>query len=180
MVNLASKKCLTFCATSSSSSPFSTSTRVLSTLLLATSCRTVSPRDSQQRHHTACCSSFLKYNTYKTTLNDVVSAHWAPNIEHVNKDKQVELAMHGWVTSSSALIKVVRISFPVPHEAWLFHSKSDGGLWATPASADHTCIHRVQRKTSQCQRNSLLRKPSTDKWLQNNGLGVPPPVMRTK
>lgn len=47
-------------------------------------------------------------------------------------------------TSPSALIKVVRISFPVPQEAWLFHSRSDGGLCATPASAAHTCIHTVR------------------------------------
>lgn len=59
-------------------------------------------------------------------------------------------------TSPSALIRVVSISFPVPHEAWLFHSKSDGGLCATPASADHTCIHTVRFSYHDIKKNLLL------------------------
>lgn len=44
----------------------------------------------------------------------------------------------GGITSLSALIKMVTMLFPVPQEDWLFHSKSVGGLWATPASAAQT------------------------------------------
>lgn len=38
------------------------------------------------------------------------------------------------------------MTLPVPQLAWLFHSKSVGGLWATPASADHTWEEKSHRQ----------------------------------
>lgn len=50
-------------------------------------------------------------------------------------------------TSPFELTNKVRIFSPVPQELWLFHSRSEGGLWDTPASALHTC-RRTNRLTS--------------------------------
>lgn len=37
------------------------------------------------------------------------------------------------LTSPLALIRVVWNRSPLPHEFWVFHTRSEGGLWVPPA-----------------------------------------------
>lgn len=38
-------------------------------------------------------------------------------------------------TSALALMSVVSVCSPTPHESWVFHNKSVGGLWLSPLDA---------------------------------------------
>lgn len=45
-------------------------------------------------------------------------------------------------TSPLELIRVVWKRSPLPHEFWVFHTRSEGGLWVPPAPAAQICQSR--------------------------------------